>query len=535
MSKFVVHKENYLASIKNDLPAGLVVFLVAVPLCLGVASASEAPFFAGIIAGMCGGLIVPLVSRAQLSVSGPAAGLTAVVLAGIKDIGVFEGFLVAVFLSGIIQILLGLIKAGFVAYYIPSSVIKGMLAAIGIILILKELPHAVGYDHEIFTLEFNEPDHENTFTALLHAFGHIEWGALIISSLSIIILLIWDNTPLKKFRWLPGALVVVIFGAVLNMSFINWLPKSILEGEHLVTLPKVNNFNDFLGGFMFPDWSFILKPKVWFTAVTLGLVASIESLLTVEAVDKLDPWKRRSPLDRELVAQGLGNSVSGLLGGIPLTSVIVRSTANIESGGKTKMAAVFHGLFLLLSVMFITRYLNMIPLASLAAILILIGYKLAKPSIIKGFYEKGWDQFIPFIVTILAILLTNLLIGVGIGICVGLIYVIRTNFHSSVLLVKDGDNYMIKLNKDVSFLNKPLILEAIESIEENSSVIIDGTKAQFIDHDIQEVLDEFKVEAKTKNIQVEFLNTHTFSQTKNGQNNNGSSTENHQSDETVSA
>ena len=533
MSKFVVHKENYLANIKNDLPAGLVVFLVAIPLCLGVAAASEAPFFSGVISGMAGGLIVPLVSRAQLSVSGPAAGLAAVVVAGIRDIDTFEGFLVAVVLAGLIQIILGLVRAGFIAYYIPSSVIKGMLAGIGVLLIFKELPHALGYDHETFTLAFNDPEHhENTLTALLHAFSHIEWGAMIISTISIIILLIWDNTFLKKIKWLPGALIVVIFGTLLNISFQSWLPSAVLDGDHhLVALPKIESFSDFLNGFKFPDWSYIFEYDVIFHGVIIGLVAGIESLLTVEAVDKLDPWKRKSPLDRELIAQGLGNSVSGLLGGIPLTSVIVRSTANIESGGRTKMAAVFHGVFLLLSVIFISKYLNMIPMASLAAILILIGYKLARPSVIRGFYKKGWDQFIPFIVTVLAIYFTNLLYGIAIGICVGLIYVIRTNFHSSVLLVKDGDKYMIKLNKDVSFLNKPLLLEALESIEENTQVIIDGTKAQFIDHDIQEVLDEFKIESKIKNIQVEFLNTHSFSR----KNDNSSSTENHTSDETVSA
>ncbi|MDX2303966.1 MAG: SulP family inorganic anion transporter [Microscillaceae bacterium] len=514
MSKFVVHKENYLASIKYDLPAGLVVFLVAIPLCLGIALASGAPFFSGIIAGIIGGLVVPLISQSQLSVSGPAAGLTAIVFSGILKIGVFEGFLVAVFIGGLIQIGLGFFKAGFVAYYIPSSVIKGMLAAIGIILILKELPHAVGYDHEIFSLAFHDSGHEDTFTALIHAFGHtfgrIEWEALIVSSICLAILIIWGNTPLKKIRWVPAALVVVIVGVLVNLSFINWFPGLILQGEHLVTLPKVNTLGDFLAGFTFPDWSYIFNKDVWIIAFTLGFVASVESLLTLEAVDKLDPFKRRSPLDRELIAQGVGNSLAGLVGGIPLTSVIVRSSANIDSGGRTKLAAIFHGLFLLLSVIFISRFLNMIPLASLAAILLMVGYKLARPSLVVAMYRQGWDQFIPFAVTIVAILLSDLLIGVAIGILVGLFFVIRSNFHSAVLSIRDGDHYLIKLNKDVSFLNKPLLLDALESIEENAYVIIDGSKAQFIDYDIQEVLDEFKEEAKIKSIQVEFRNIYRY-------------------------
>lgn len=505
--KFVVHRENYLGNIIYDLPAGLVVFLVAIPLCLGIALASGAPFFSGIIAGILGGLIVPLISQSQLSVSGPAAGLTAIVLVGITDIGDFRGFLVAVFIGGVIQIALGLARAGFIAYYIPSSVIKGMLAAIGIILILKQLPHAIGYDHELFGLAFQEPNDENTFTALLHAFNEIEWGALIISSISIFILVFWNKIPIKNIHIIPAALVVVVLGAVMNSMFSS---NFRLSEEHLVNLPLINTMDDFFSGFEFPDWSYLNNSTVWVTGVTIGIVASIESLLTVEAVDKLDPYKRKSPLSRELIAQGAGNTVAGLIGGIPLTSVIVRSSANINSGGRTKMAAFFHGVFLLLSVIFISSYMNLVPLASLAAILLVVGYKLARPDIFKSIYAKGTDQFIPFVITIVAILLTDLLIGVSIGLFVGLIFVIRSNFHTSLTMTRDGDHYLIRLNKDVSFLNKPLVMEALESIEEGGYVIIDGTRAQFIDSDISEVLEEFKQEAKTKSIHVEFKNTSSY-------------------------
>ncbi|MEO1653698.1 MAG: SulP family inorganic anion transporter, partial [Bacteroidota bacterium] len=409
---------------------------------------------------------------------------------------------------------LGFMRAGFVAYYIPASVIKGMLAAIGIILILKQLPHAIGYDHELFGLAFQEANDENTFTALLHAFGHIEFGALIISLLSVIILIAWENSPLKSFHWLPGALFVVLFGVGINALYAAYYPNFNLAGEHLVEVPVVNKMTDFFAGFTTPDWSYISNGTVWLTGLTIGLVASIESLLTVEAVDKIDPYKRKSPLNRELLAQGTANLTAGLIGGIPLTSVIVRSSANINSGGRTKMAAFFHGIFLLFAVLFISKWMNLVPLASLAAILLVIGYKLTKPSIYKSIFSKGIEQFIPFVVTILAILFTDLLIGVGIGIMVGFIFVIRSNFHSSVLMTRDGDHYLIRLNKDVSFLNKPLLMECLESIEEGGSVIIDGTRAQFIDSDISEVLEEFKEEARTKNINVIFKNTDTYSRIK---------------------
>lgn len=515
--KHVTHKENYLGNLQYDLPAGLVVFLVAIPLCLGIAIGSQPsdanlkfPVFAGIISGIIGGLVVPWVSRAQLSVSGPAAGLITVVIAGITSIGSFEGFLVAVLLGGIIQILLGVFRAGFVAYYIPSSVIKGMLAAIGIIFILKQIPHAVGYDFQFFSLKFQESrQNENTFTALLHATQHIEWGAFIITLTSLGVMIGWNYTPLKNFRWIPSALVVVILGVIINEVFLSSMAPTLkLNSTHRVNLPERNMLDDLTFFSLSVFMKSIGNINVWITAVTIGLIASVQALLTVEAVDKIDPQKRKSPLNRELIAQGLGNIAAGLVGGLPVTSVIVRSSASVSMGGRTKMVAFFHGIFLLISVLAITYYLNMIPLASLAAILLIVGYRLAKPAIFKSIYRKGWEQFAPFLITIVAILLTDLLIGVAIGIVIGLFFVIRSNFHSSISVSKNGEHIIVRFNKDASFLNKPILLETLESIEENSYVIIDGTRAQYMDSDISELLEEFEQEAKIKNIEVEMRNVH---------------------------
>lgn len=520
--KYVVAHESYLKNLKFDIPAGLVVFLVAIPLCLGIALASGAPLFAGLIAGIMGGLVVPWISQSQLGVAGPAAGLTAVVLAGIAAIGSFEGFLVAVFLAGLVQIGLGISRSGFIAYYIPSSVIKGMLAAIGIILFVKQLPHALGYDHELFGLTLSE---ENIIIAFKHAFAHLEWGALIITSLSLGILILWQTTFLKNITWLPGALVVVGFGILMNTVIFGYLtPELKLNFSHLVALPKIdlhslaNSFASFDFTYLkeqkiltSPDWSMIFNGNVLQYAFIIGIIASIETLLTIEAVDKLDPYKRKSPLNRELIAQGVGNSFSGLLGGLPLTSVIVRSTANISSGGKTKVAAIVHGIFLLVSVVFLAPVLNLVPLASLAAILLMVGYKLARPQIFKEIFSKGWNQFLPFVFTISAILATDLLIGVAFGIVMGLFFVIRTNFHSafSITEAKNGKQILIRFNRDVSFLNKPLLMDTLERVEEGAYVIIDGARAKFIDFDVQEILEEFKQEALLKNIQIEFKNLRT--------------------------
>jgi MFS superfamily sulfate permease-like transporter len=501
--------ENYQKNLPHDIAAGIVVFLVAIPLCLGIALASGAPFFAGIISGVVGGLLVPLLSKSQLSVSGPAAGLTAMVLMCIKGIGSYEGFLVALVIAGGIQVLLGMLRLGIVAYYIPSSVIRGMLAAIGLILILKQLPHATGYDVEIFEDDkFFVSDTENTFTLLLHSLSSIEWGAVIISVASLAVLIAWDNSPLKKIYWLPPALIVVILGIIFNEIFIQYFPALKLGSTHLVNLPVIGSFNDFVNVFHTPTWSYITKGDIWFYAFQLAMIASIETLLTLEALDKLDPYKRKSPPNRELIAQGVGNSVSGLLGGIPITSVIVRSSAGINAGGRTKTFVLIHGLLLFIAVTFTSVYLNKIPLACLAAILLLVGYKLAKPSVFKEISQKGIDQLAPFVITIVAILFTDLLIGVSIGIGVGLFFIIRSNFYSSFSVTEDQDGryVLVKFNKDLSFLNKPFLIQRLESIPRDAYVIIDALGARFIDYDILEFLDEFKQEAKYKNITVEFKN-----------------------------
>ncbi|OYX94526.1 MAG: hypothetical protein B7Y76_10610, partial [Sphingobacteriia bacterium 35-40-5] len=366
--------------LKEDLPAGLVVFFVALPLCLGIALASGAPLFSGIISGIIGGIVVAMFSGSALSVSGPAAGLTVIVLNGIHDVGSYEGFLLALVLAGIIQFMLGVIKAGVIGYYFPSSVIKGMLAAIGIILILKQAPIAVGY----------AKDQVNSF----------QMGAVIIAAISLVILLIWEIPSFKKFiffKWVPGALVAVVFGVIANEAFRTMQPEWVLDNQFLVTLPVANNAGEFLNQFTLPDFSAFTNYKVYLLAVTIAIIASLETLLSIEAADKLDPYKRLSPTNKELIAQGIGNTLSGLIGGLPMTAVIVRTSANINAGGKTKMSAVVHGLLLLLSVVALSAVLNKIPLACLAAVLLVVGYKLTKLGLYKQMYQLGWEQFLPFI------------------------------------------------------------------------------------------------------------------------------------------
>ena len=418
-----------LANIKYDLPAGLVVFLIALPLCLGIALASNAPLFAGLIAGIVGGVVIPLLSRSPLSVCGPAAGLTAIVVTGIDKLGSFENFLLALVLGGVLQVILGLARLGTAAYLIPSSVIKGMLVAIGLMLILKQLPHAFGYDES-----FQSTESENTITLLAHSLRRFEPGAIIISSISAVILIVWEKTEkLRKLTWLPGALVVVASGILLNIAFQRSGMPFALEQSHLVTLPKYEGTAGLLDQLRMPTFSGITNPHVFVVGLTIGIVASLETLLNIEAVDKLDPYKRGTPLDRELVAQGVGNAVSGLLGGLPVSSVIVRSSANINAGGRTTGASVFHGIFLLLAVMFIAPVLNMIPLACLATILLMTGYKLAKPELFKSIYKLGWNQFIPFAFTVAAILLTDLLRGIVAGIIVGIAFVLRSHMRAAFM------------------------------------------------------------------------------------------------------
>jgi MFS superfamily sulfate permease-like transporter len=494
-------------NITADVSASIVVLLVALPLCLGIALGSGAPLFSGIIAGVVGGIVIGIVSGSHLSVSGPAAGLTTIVAAAILKLQVFEAFLLAVFIAGFIQLLLGFIKAGVIGDYIPNSVIKGMLAAIGLILILKQFPHLVGYDANFSGDEsFEQPDRDNTFSGILSALNFITPSAVVIGFVSLSLLFLWEQNFIKAKKWLaiiPGPLVVVLAGTAINEIFKSTYPNYALEVKHLVTLPVAASVNEFFQLFTFPGIDHLRNADVWITAVTLAIVASLETLLGIEAVDKLDPLKRVSPPNRELKAQGIGNMVSGLIGGLPLTSVVVRSSANVNAGAKTKLATILHGVLMLLCVGFIPFILNKIPLAALAAILIFTGYKLAKFSLFKNFYQKGWDQFVPFVVTIVAIVTTDLLKGIIIGIAVGLFYMVRSNFRSSVFVVHDDNKFLFRLRKDVSFLNKPIIKRKLEEVPENAFVLIDATRADFIDKDVIEEVNNFMTHAHLKNIRVE--------------------------------
>ncbi len=496
---------DYIKSFPNDFTSAIVVFLVALPLCLGVALASNAPLFSGIIAGVIGGIVVGLASRSHLSVSGPAAGLTAIVAASLASLPSFESFLLAVVLAGILQFLLGVAKAGVIGDFVPGSVIKGMLAAIGLILLINQFPHLLGDDSQ-FESDEGVPRKGNIFTNFFYAFTNINKSAFIIGGLALLFNIGWEKFQKGKtglIKFIPGPLLMVVLGVVLNQVFQSqqWLPS--LEGEHLVILPVAQTTSEFFSFLTMPDWSQLSNYQVITVAVTLALVASLESLLSIEAVDELDPYQRVTPTNRELKAQGIGNILSGLLGGLPVTSVIVRSSANVNSGAKTKMSTIFHGVLLLLCVAFIPSILNLIPKSALAAILIFTGYKLAKPSLFVGYYKKGWNQFLPFVGTIVAILATDLLKGVLIGIGIGIIFIIRSNFKTAILSVNDDNKYLFRLRKDVSFLNKAILKQGLEKVPAQSFVIIDISRADFIDADIIEIIEDFQKHAPLQNIKVE--------------------------------
>jgi carbonic anhydrase len=499
-----------ISKLKNDIPASIVVFLVALPLCLGVALASGAPLLSGIVSGVIGGIVVGLLSKSQTSVSGPAAGLAAVVLSSITKLGTFEIFLTAVVIAGFIQLLMGIAKTGFIANYIPNNVIKGLLAAIGIILILKQIPHAIGFDRDgegDFT--FFQQDGENTFSELLTAFNFITPGAIIIAVLSIFILVVWDKTPMKKVKFFPASLFVVLLGVLLNYIFENFATPLSIASTHLVNIPPLDTNN--LASYMhFPSISNFGNYQVWMVAFTIAVIASLETLLNIEAVDKIDPLKRDSPPNRELIAQGVGNIFAGFLGGIPVTSVIVRSSVNIQSGNSTKLSTVLHGIMMLISVLVLSPLMNLIPLASLAAILLMTGYKLAKVSIFKEMYKKGWEQFVPFVVTILAIVFTDLLIGVIIGLLVSVFYLMRSNFRNPFTIEENhlhiGEVVKLELPNQVSFFNKASIKDTLWAVPENTKVVIDATHSDYIDNDVLEIIDDFKnTVAPSKNIQLNVL------------------------------
>lgn len=494
--------------IKSDISAGLVVFLVALPLCLGVALASGAPLIAGVIAGVVGGIVVGALSGSQLGVSGPAAGLTVIVLNAITEIGAYDSFLLAVVLAGFIQIILGAVKAGVIGYYFPSSVIKGMLTAIGIIIILKQIPHAMGIDLDYEGDEsFFQNDGQNTFSELARISELFNEGALVIGLISLAIMILWEQTFIRRnavLGMIPGALMAVIAGIILNNG-LTVLPSFFhLESNHLVSLPVTSSVGDFVNLFQMPNFSAITNPVVWKIAVVIAIIASLETLLSVEATDKLDPDSRITPTNRELLAQGAGNIVSGFLGGIPLTQVIVRSSANIQAGGKTNLATIFHGLILLVCTLAIPNVLNQIPLASLAIVLIMVGYKLAKPAIFKDVFKEGQDQFVPFLVTVIAVVFTDLLKGIGIGVFVAMLYILYTNYKGSMSFMRDGKNVLIQFNKDIFYFNKSELKQKLLSLQEGDYLFVDGAKASFIDHDIFLTLEEFQKEVKNRNITVEF-------------------------------
>jgi len=494
-------------NLKRDLPASIVVFLVALPLCLGIALASGAPLFAGVLTGIIGGIVVASLSGSQLSVSGPAAGLTVIVFGAIAQLGSYEAFLLAVLIAGAFQVLLGSVKAGTIANYFPSTVIEGMLAAIGIILILKQIPHAVGFDSDFEGNEsFIQADDENTFSSLTHALNKISYGAVIISGLSLIILIYWPKV--KKLSSVPAALLVVITGIALTRLFSG--SSLAIKEEHLVQIPVVGSFAEFSNLFVFPDFSQIANKDVWIVAVTIAIVASLESLLSLEAVDKIDPVKRVSPTNRELVAQGIGNMTSGLLGGLPMTSVIVRSSANVNAGSRTKMGAIFHGVWLLLALLAIPQVINLIPLSCLAAILLITGYKLAKIGLFAKMWRSGYSQFIPFVITVVAVVFTDLLKGVALGMVVAVFYILRNNLRNPYFyqISTSGDKKVIevKLAEEVSFLNKAAIQYTLTNLPQETNVKIDGTNCRYIDADVLEVIHNFKHSAFTKAIIVELVN-----------------------------
>lgn len=498
--------------LRNDLPASVVVFFVALPLCLGIALASGAPLFSGLIAGIIGGIVVGIASGSQIGVSGPAAGLAAIVLAAIATLGSFENFLLAVVLGGLIQILFGVLRAGVIGYYFPSSVIKGMLTGIGIIIILKQIPHFFGYDASPEgDFAFQQIDGETTFSGIFNSLNFISLGSTIVAIAGLAILILWEKVLAKQhkfFRLVQGPLVAVVVG-ILFFVFTGGTSLEIAS-ENLVSVPVPEDVDGFFAQFSFPNFGAITDSGVWITAFTIALVASLETLLCVEATDKLDPQKRVTPTNRELLAQGTGNVLSGMIGGLPITQVIVRSSANIQSGGRTKMSAIIHGFFLLSSVILIPKLLNQIPLSVLAAVLLVVGYKLAKPALFMKMYRLGWKQFLPFTVTVVGIVFTDLLVGIGMGLLVGIVVILIKSYQNSHFLhIEDKSNgkHKIKMTlaEEVTFFNKGAILKELDSLPQDTYLELDVRKTRYLDNDIIEILEDFAVKAKERHIDIQLI------------------------------
>ncbi|AKF07996.1 SulP family inorganic anion transporter [Sandaracinus amylolyticus] len=498
-----------LSQLKHDLPASVVVFLVALPLCLGIALASGAPLLAGMITGIVGGMVVSLVSGSALAVSGPAAGLAVIVMSGIESLGSYESFLLAVVLAGAFQIGLGALRAGIIGWYFPATVIRGLLAAIGALLILKQFPHAIGLDTDYMGDEsFVGSDSRNTIEEIWYAITNLRFGALIVAAIGLAILFGWERIPAaKRPKWLPAPLLVVTLGAVANFVFGAIAPGLVITAEHSVQLPT-GGPGALLESLRFPDFSRIGDIAIWTTGATLAVVASIETLLSIEAIDKIDPYKRTTPTNRELVAQGLGNMIAGLIGGLPMTAVIVRGSANVQSGARTKASAFAHGALLLLAVLALPAVLNLIPLAALAAVLLHVGYKLSPVSLFRQMFRRGWSEFLPFLATFLGILLTDLLKGVAIGMAVAIFFILKRNFEMPFYITKEkhtdaGMPYVrIELSENVTFLNKAAVIKALQEIPTGAVVEIDGTRSRFIHPDVIDAIHDYRTEAKLKNVDV---------------------------------
>lgn len=504
-----INELTFVEKLKHDIPASVVVFLVAMPLCLGIALASGAPLFAGIIGGIIGGIVVGSLSGSSLGVSGPAAGLTVIVLNGITDLGGFQFFLVALVLAGILQTVMGYLKAGAIGYYFPSSVIHGMLAGIGLIIVIKQIPNIFGYINP----EGDRPSPQSFFE-IFEVLNYVSLGVIIITMISLFILIFWETKFVKNLKYasmIPGPLVAVIVGVLLNKAFTG-IPYLSIASEHVVSLPITDSVDSFLGNFALPDFSALTNPKVYVIAIILAVVGSLETLLSVEAIDKQDSLKRTTPTNRELKAQGIGNLVSGLIGGLPVTQVIVRSSVNQQSGGKTKISAILHGILLLASVVLIPKLLNLIPLATLGAILLTVGYKLAKPALFEKMFKQGLEQFTPFVVTVVGIVATDLLMGIAMGMVVSVFTILRNNyrvpFKQKEKSKAAAGNIKLELSEDVTFLNKASIQKSLMEIPENTSVEICALNSHFVHPDIVEIIRDFEVNAKEKNIDVSLVDVH---------------------------
>ncbi|GAB3196187.1 MFS superfamily sulfate permease-like transporter [Pontibacter aydingkolensis] len=505
-------KSGLFSHVKTDLPSGLVVFLIALPLCLGISLASGAPLFSGIIAGIVGGIVVGFVSGSKINVSGPAASVALVVLTAIQSLGSFQIVLSATIIAGIFQIILGYMRAGTIAYFFPSSMIKGILASIGLILIINQIPHAFGYRGEGLFGGMEDGFIENVFAVISNIVDYISLGATIITLVSLVIIFAWDQPFLKKytfFRFVPSALIAVLVSIGINQLYKVYFPELALDAGHLVQLPVADGLAEFFSFFTFPDFSQITNPELYTVALSIAFIASLESLLSTEAGDKLDPYKRKTSTNRELKAQGIGNIVSGFIGGLPVTAVIVRTSANVTSGGRTPLSTITHGTLMLICVMTIPLIINMIPLASLSAVLFVVGYKLTSYALYKRMYKAGKRQFIPFIATILAVMFTDLITGIVIGGAVSAFIILRDNYRTPFFIDKEahheGEKVELVLSEEVTFLNKASIMLTLDHVAPNSEVVIDATRSVNIDDDVLEIIEEFRNTAAYKNIRLETI------------------------------